>query len=257
MTMLGIWLGLSGGTAFGYSSVVAFGDSLSDNGNIGRFTDGALWVESLADHYSATLYDFAYVGATTGYDNPVASLPITGLQWQVEKFSPLIGSLAPADTLLTVWAGANDYVQGRDYKQAALNIGIALENLYGAGGRNFLVPNLPDMGNIPAYYGIPAASCWTAGFNSNLDGLLQGFGTIHDDINLYFVDIFSVFQQYPAGSPEWLSIFWIDGFHPSSVGHELIFQAAKEAADPVPEPATMILFGTGVLGIIGSRSRKK
>ncbi len=30
----------------GYSSVLSFGDGLSDNGNVARFTDGAVWVLS-------------------------------------------------------------------------------------------------------------------------------------------------------------------------------------------------------------------
>ena len=67
-----------GSHATAFNNLIVFGDSLSDNGNIGRFTDGAIWVETLAASLGADLYDFAYGGATTGYDNPAANLPITG-----------------------------------------------------------------------------------------------------------------------------------------------------------------------------------
>ena len=89
--------------------------------------------------------------------------------------------------------------------------------------------------------GNPVASSWTVDFNLGLSSVLQSFGTTHADINLYFVDAFSMFQQYPVGSPEWSSLFWFDGFHPSSIGHEMMFQTAQRVIDPVPEPATMAL----------------
>ena len=51
--LLVLVLGGHGVNAFAYGSVVAYGDSLSDNGNLARRTDGLLWVESLADHLGA------------------------------------------------------------------------------------------------------------------------------------------------------------------------------------------------------------
>jgi hypothetical protein len=62
--------------------VVAYGDSLSDNGNIyavsgfppppyynGRLSNGPVAVENLAAQLGATLVDFAWGGATTGLGN--------------------------------------------------------------------------------------------------------------------------------------------------------------------------------------------
>ena len=253
--VLVLCLGPVGG-ALGYSSITSLGDSLSDNGNVMRATDGFLWVELLADHYAVPLVDIAYVGATTGYDNPAIGSPVTGLQWQVEQLSSL-----SADSLITVWAGANDLLQLRSPFDAASNIDVALENLYLAGGRDFVVPNLPDMGNLPSVVVDPlassAANLWTLAFNTSVANLLQGFNGRHNDVNLYFIDVFTIFNQYPVGSPEWSSLFWVDGFHPSSLGHQMVYDEVAAAIDPVPEPATVLLFGTGMIGLLGSVVRRK
>jgi lysophospholipase L1-like esterase len=245
------------GVALGYSSITSLGDSLSDNGNVNRFTDGPLWVELLADHYAVPLVDIAYGGATTGYDNPAIRSSFTGLQWQVEQLSSL-----PADSLITVWAGANDLLQSRSPFDAVSNIDVALENLYLAGGRDFVVPNLPDIGKVPSVVidstASSEASLWALAFNTSIATMLQGFNSSHNDLNLYPIDVFTIFNKYPVGSPEWRALFMGDGFHPSSLGHQMVYDKAVAAIDPVPEPATMLLFGTGIIGLIGSMvSRKK
>lgn len=249
-------------TAFAYSTLLALGDSLSDNGNISRFTDGPIWVELLADILGVPLADIAYGGATTGYDNPAAGLTITGLAWQVDRVMQNPSLLSSGNSLITLWAGANDMLQTRSPFDGASNIGIALEELYFAGGRNFLVPNLPNIGNTPCFQSIPnamialEATSWTYAFNSSLFGTLQNFMKNHQDANVYLLDTFSIFEQYPVGSSEWGSLFWGDGFHPSSAGHALVFDAAIAQLNQVPEPTAMLIFCVGLAGL-GMAARKK
>ncbi|MGA7806692.1 SGNH/GDSL hydrolase family protein, partial [Bradyrhizobium sp.] len=65
--------------ASSFSSVIVYGDSLSDNGNLysligyppppyydGRFSNGPVAAEQLATNLGAPLYDFAVGGATSG-----------------------------------------------------------------------------------------------------------------------------------------------------------------------------------------------
>ncbi len=253
------------GTALGYSTVVSYGDSLSDDGNFGRYTDGAVWVESLAGYYGGTLIDHAYGGATTSYDNPAAvdnGIPAGshsyGLKWQVETFSSEL-SILPNDTLITLWAGGNDFLQMRDVTTAVLNIEYSLGVLYNSGGRDFLVPNLPNIGSTPAALGgylPPNATPWTMDFNYQLDSMLNVFANSYTDVNLFAVDTFTLFEHYPVGSAEWLNLFWVDGFHPSSAGHELVFNAAISTLEPTPEPTTFLLFCTGLAGIVGFSRRR-
>lgn len=241
-------------SAFAYSYMVAFGDSLSDNGNIGRFTDGPIWVETLADYLEADLYDFAYGGATTGLDNPAAGSPITGLQWQVDNY------LAPTnDALYTVWAGGNDFLQERSFITAANNVGTALENLYADGARDILVGNLPDIGSTPAfYYGENAkvATYWTLGFNAQLENVLSVFKKNYEDAILYELDAFDIFSSFEPGTSKWSKLFWNDGFHPSSTGHQLIADYAYNEVAPVPEPSTIVLMGLGLVGLAGLGRKK-
>jgi len=254
---------LQTGETFAYTSLVSLGDSLSDNGNVARFSNGAIWVESLADDIGADLYDFAYGGATTWYDNPAIGSTITGLQWQVETVAPFLGTLSLDNTLLTVWAGANDFIQARDVTGAVTNIETALTNLYSVGVRDFLVLNLPDIGKTPEFVGLGAnaaalASAWTVNFNHELAAMLRAFVDVHADSNLMTADVYRSFNQYAVGSSDWEDLFWVDGFHPSADGHDLIFAEARNAIAPVPEPGTLLLFGYGFVCLCGARivSRK-
>lgn len=258
-------------SAHAYTSLVAYGDSLSDDGNTGlfplgdgvkRFTDQAIWVELLAGATGSKLYDVAFGGATTGMDNPAMGSAGLGLQWQISAFQPYFShSLDMNDTLFTVWAGANDFFQGRDFGQAAANVGVALESLASGGARDILVPNLPNLGCTPAFYndqnpdGVfeAMASGWSLAYNAALESELVDFQTNHSDVNIFYLDVNSLFEgllEYDAQGNiiNFDELFW-DPVHPTIVGHENIANGAIQVLDTVPVPAPLILLGSGLLGL--------
>ncbi|HBB36211.1 MAG TPA: GDSL family lipase, partial [Cyanobacteria bacterium UBA9273] len=189
-------------TAASFTGIYTFGDSLSDPGNVfnttsgniptapyseGRFSNGPIWVEELADSLglNPTLVttpgtnsqegiNFAYGGATTGQDNTISQIPgfpfppLPGLEQQIQTFiqtlpkeDPNTLPQADAKALYILWAGANDYLPTQSTftpfqtpTKPIQNISTAVTSLFDVGARNIMVLNLPDLGNNPLVLGL-------------------------------------------------------------------------------------------------------
>ncbi len=287
----------------GYSSIVAFGDSLSDNGNLfritghlfppsppyfdGRFSNGPVAVEYMADALGLGLVDYAVAGAKTGPDDKghdsFIGLDGTGIPAQVGIFANTLGSAsADASALFMVWGGPNDYFEpGLTPDQSVVNIGGVISELYGLGARNFFVPNMPDLGHLPRSIGDPQVaaqlSLVSQTFNDLLalkilsldvslpDATLIPFDTynffadaLDDPAAFGFSDVIHACLELP-GCPadpalQATTLFW-DESHPTTAGHALLGQAFAQVAT-VPEPASVLLFAAG-LGVIGLQRRRR
>jgi phospholipase/lecithinase/hemolysin len=163
---------------------VVFGDSISDNGNVqktlgfipgdtlkweGRFSNGPVWVEYLAENSNAVLENYAFGSAQTGYQANIPGIP--GLLKQIEIYlntSPVFKT----DTLYVVQAGANDFIGGStDYITSVSNIIQGVNTLIQSGAKNILVVNMPDLGKTPAVNqtaNSPMASMLSYAFNQTL-----------------------------------------------------------------------------------------
>ena len=127
-----------------FSSLIVFGDSLSDVGNIAnatggaypgpyytsnRFSNGPVYVEALATglglpaitRSTASGNDFAYGGAKTSGTGGLEGLFIRDVDEQVDTF--LASRTANASSLYVFFAGSNDLVGGQ------ANVNIPVNNL--------------------------------------------------------------------------------------------------------------------------------
>jgi outer membrane lipase/esterase len=276
-----------------FTGIVSFGDSLSDVGNDfigsggtqpdppadyyqGRFTNGGNWLDYLASDLGVAAprpalaggFNFAFGGASTG---PGFTTFVPGQQ--VPNVDTQIGMYLASNTpgpgqLFTIWAGANDLLLGNQSNPTvpAQNIANEITTLAGAGARQFLVPNLPLLGEIPLTNTLPASvrqglDAWSIGFNQTLQAevvpLEQMLG-----VSIHLVDIQGLFMNVIA-DPAKYGFTNVTGFakNPSLDGNGYLFwdlehptTAADQiigglAASSVPEPGSVFLFGTAIVGL--------
>lgn len=162
-----------------YTKVIAFGDSLSDNGNYskvaysltgivspsppnapGRFCNGLMAVEVMANELNLPLDNRAFAAATTGVTALLPLVVPVGMMSQVtnylaERTAKLKG--AEPTALYFLWGGPDDFygIVGPDLGPLVLptavnNIKTEIATLYNAGARNFMVPLMPDMSTTPS-----------------------------------------------------------------------------------------------------------
>lgn len=169
--------------------MVSFGDSLSDKGNSlndfswqfpqrwgwfnGRFSNGRVWTEYLANTAGLTLYNWAIGGAETDH----ARFVINSLDEQVASFAEYARPAFGYDisrTLFTVLIGANDFMNDGRTDIGSVNDVLgrqakALTRLGRMGAKRILILNLPDISTTPSFR-----------MRSDMDRLL-----IHDKTRLY------------------------------------------------------------------------
>lgn len=210
--------------AFGWDKIVAFGDSLSDNGpddgnGICLASNGPVWLDYLADSMrDVELEDLALCGAQT--DGPwIAEGTINiGMIQQIKDY---IASL-PADAdlsgiLFTVLIGGNDFLAWGPTEEvisaAITNINDALQALVFAGAKDILVMKLPDLGLAPALVDTPLSPAYTSGsraFNTYLTQLVCEFRGAFPKVKFYMADTFELLQ-YAVENAEALGFTNVDG----------------------------------------------
>jgi phospholipase/lecithinase/hemolysin len=211
-------------TAGSINSIVAFGDSLADNGNLyvldggiyppvppyygGRGSNGPVAVEYLATALGVPLVDLAVYGATSGVGNEVdggspTATGLYGLPGLLPQITMATGLPLDPDALYIIWAGANDaqYINSTGSNIPALvtgavtNVLTSAATLHAFGAERIMVMGLPDMGLIPyaAAGGLPsemALSYYSMGFNSAILSNLPFFPYVqYFDSNSVFLKV--------------------------------------------------------------------
>ena len=267
----------SSALASSFSSLVVFGDSLSDNGNLysligyppapyydGRFSNGPVAAEQLATNLGAPLYDFAVGGATSGVGNYVdggtqtapGMFGLPGMQAELAEAAPLLASPLVSSSLFEVWGGANDFLTAGSPTVAAANVDAIVAALESDGAQHILVPGLPDLGLTPDYYGNPLATAYTDAFNTALVAGLPPGATYFDTANLLdevvadpaaygFTNVTTpCFNGTTVCSDPNQYLFW-DGFHPTTAADTILADQFEQAAE-TPEPGSVVLLATGL-----------
>jgi len=210
-----------------FSSLVVFGDSLSDNGNLfalsekvfgpgkgvpsapyyqGRFSNGPVAVEYLASGLGlsgAQFQDLAIAGAKTGTGGQFNG---TGMLSQLAGFQAALGGAPASSTALYfVWGGANDLRADPTSGAATIgNLVNIVSTLYSMGARNFFLPNLPDLGLTPEAREAGVSGPATAGsesFNAGLSNAYAGLAASWSDEHFYTFDAMAAQRAITNGSP--------------------------------------------------------
>lgn len=250
--------GLAAGPAeagAGFERLVVFGDSLSDTGNAGRFSNGPVWVERLAATLGVELRASGQGGTNYAVGGARMSGP-NGLDSQVDAH--LARPLQAGRTLAIVYGGGNDVLaalsDGGDagaVSAAGRRTGDILRRLAGAGITDVLVPNLPDVGITPAVAGHgPAASQaarqFSRAFNDAAAEATRGIS----GIRVHRLDVWSLAERVRADPPAhgFANVtepcdgktscdghLFFDGVHPTTAAHERLARAAWSllAAEPI------------------------
>jgi phospholipase/lecithinase/hemolysin len=223
----------SGARAGTIDAIYAFGDSLSDVGNVftltgmpqppyanGQYSNGPLWVQGLATGLGLAPLtpsllggtDYAYASGETGNASFDTSNPVTDILGPMGQLAQFEATHATADpnALYTIWIGSNDLDDilanatpaqvNPDIVTTVTNIDTVIGTLAGLGAKNFLILTVPDLGKTPLAIGEgPAvqagASAVSSGFDAALTASLAGLGA---GLNLKVLNTFSLLDSIVA-----------------------------------------------------------
>ena len=237
-----------------FDQLVVFGDSLSDNGNAGRASNGPVWVEHLAERLGLALKpsrmggsNFAAGGARLDPRSGHTSL-------RAQASAYLRAPRSGGRSLHIVYGGGNDMLAavGDPRAQAMIEAAVAslrsiVADLARQGATDILVPNLPPIGMTPAVrsqggQAVAAANQLAGRFNAALDNALSGLAD-SPGVRLHRLDVWQLAERVQAdpAAAGFVDIanpcsqrqsceghlFW-DDVHPTTQAHRRLADAAAQ-----------------------------
>jgi len=256
LVMLLVGMGLATGTAgaavSSFDQLIVFGDSLSDTGNAGRFSNGPVWVEYLARRLALAL-EPASIGGRNFAVGGARLDPRSG-PYSLRAQAGLFLAMPPpkGHPLFVVFGGGNDLLAAVGTPDAEPQVDRAVAALTGIvtdlanqGASDILLPNLPDIGMTPAIRvrgdrAVKEAGRLTARFDAALDRALATFRK-RPGLRLHRLDVRALAERVRAapGTAGFADVvppcidaggcegylFW-DQVHPTTLGHARLAEAA-------------------------------
>lgn len=200
------------------NNIVIFGDSLSDNGNLyahmhqqlpksppyyeGRFSNGPVWVEQLANSYldnltqslSPNLLNYAFGGAAISARVEDDTILFT-LNRLVNMYLKDFDNKADPNSLFIIWIGGNNYLtlpenEEQTNRMVVKGIMSGALKLIKAGAKHILILDIPDLGRSPAaraYHAEEKLTRLTNRHNALLKEILDQVKPLYPEVQwLYF-----------------------------------------------------------------------
>jgi len=208
------------------AAIYVFGDSLSDTGNFsiatqgqfpptplystGRFTNGPVWVEYLAQALHEPAPSPSLSGGTNNAFNGSRAAGVSpygtpSVMFQVSTFLAAHDNRVDANDYFVIWAGANDIFFGPVFGEtnfigeAVVGIVSSIDALRAAGARKIIVLNLPPLGQTPYVQANPGTAplldAATFGFNQALAAALSDLEKNRRQLSIAQVDIWGLFED--------------------------------------------------------------
>lgn len=199
--------------AFSDSDVrlIAFGDSLSDDGNIrrftrlwpinryfmGRFSNGPIWTDYLPFTMNASVLNWGYAGGTavltqSGIKDPVEWVKDFIKGHSEDYVSSYIkgltsGSILASDKdVFLFWFGSNDLSKGHSAEQVATAIENQIKRIASLGGKRFAVIGLLDFSKSPRKN---TEGILLEGHSEQILKTIEKLNQSHTNIQVAYIDI--------------------------------------------------------------------
>lgn len=199
-----------------YNTVVCFGDSNSDMGNVynmtslrwpivppyyqGRFCNGPIWIEKL---HISNVINYAY-GSATSDNNLVQGITqfgffVPGVRQQIDMYknTTVLNTINFDHTIYIVWAGSNDYFFNLTLSpsQVVASLMHGINDLIRLGAKHILIVNQPPLEAYPAVaaFNMNAfLNLLTLAHNGNLSNSIQSLQSNFPQVSLKLLDVYSL-----------------------------------------------------------------
>ena len=295
------------GAAASFTSFWSLGDSLSDPGNLyaatggttpqsppyfeGRFSNGPVWAEHVADRFAAKGLDSGNVAYGRSFAVRAPGDPVPGLAQQVGLFALTATGHLGKRPVASIWSGANDLIfdgipNGTAVaagERAASAVAMSAIALSAFGVHDVALFSMPDLSKVPLYalsgdaVTQARAQRGSAAFNRALDWQVPKLETL--GINVIRIDTAGHFERLiddpeafgvknattpcllgalPCSTSEAMERAFFDPVHPNAIIHEQIAAAVSEKIAPVPVPLPLgLLLGAAALLVVLPRKRRE